>query len=171
MPGGRPTDYTEEIAIEICSRIASGQSIAKISKENDMPCQAAIYNWLAKYPEFVERYTKARESQADMFAEEILQIADESTNDWMLSNDPDNIGYKLNGEAIQRSKLRIDTRKWLAGKLRPKKYGDSINQKVTDGDGNPLPVANTDIAERMIALLEKSKATVSVVTDGDKISE
>lgn len=158
MPAGRPTDYAEELVREICGRIASGQSVATISKQSDMPASSTIYDWLAKYPEFAERYAKARENQADMFAEEILEIADTASNDWMESNDPDNVGYKLNGEAIQRSKLRIDTRKWLAGKLRPKKYGDSINQKVTDGDGNPLPVASNDIAERMIALLQKSKA-------------
>lgn len=169
MPVGRPTDYTTELAIDICSRISQGQSVVTISKQEGMPHQSTIYDWLAKYPEFTERYAKARELQADIFAEEILEIADTGKNDWMESNDPDNIGYKVNGEAIQRSKLRIDTRKWLAGKLRPKKYGDSINQKVTDGDGNPLPVASNDIAERMIALLERSK--ISAVTDGDKISE
>jgi len=153
----RPTDYNEHIIKEICSRIASGQSVATISKQSDMPASSTIYDWLSKYPEFVERYAKARENQADMFAEEILEIADTASNDWMESNDPDNAGYRVNGEAIQRSKLRIDTRKWLAGKLRPKKYGDSMYNKLSDADGNPLKMT-TDLDQQIIKqFLEERK--------------
>jgi hypothetical protein len=69
---------------------------------------------------------RAREEQADYFAEEILEIADDATNDWMERRDREgnNIGWQENGEAMQRSRLRVDARKWLMSKMAPKKYGE-----------------------------------------------
>lgn len=71
---------------------------------------------------------RARETQADAIFDEILDIADDGSNDWMEKHDGEggNIGWRENGEAIQRSRLRIDARKWMAGKLRPKVYGDKV---------------------------------------------
>ena len=75
--------------------------------------------------------TVSNEAQADALAEETLEIADDGKNDWMLDNDPDNPGYKLNGEHVQRSRLRVDARKWFASKVAPKKYGEKVEQTVT----------------------------------------
>src|SRR5262249_9536395 len=82
---------------------------------------------------FREQYARAREAQADVLFDEILDIADNASNDWMQANDPNNPGWRQNSEAIRRSQLRIDTRKWMAGKLRPKKYGDATRlEHATD---------------------------------------
>lgn len=124
MPAGRPTDYSEELATIICAGIAEGKSLNKICKEDSMPCMLSVYRWLFKYPEFSKNYTKAREDQAETLADDIVEISDNGTNDWMEINDPDNPGYRVNGEAIARSRLRVDARKWIASKLKPKKYGE-----------------------------------------------
>jgi hypothetical protein len=79
--------------------------------------------------EFVQQYARARELQADYHIDEIVEIADDSTNDYM--QDKDSAGYKLNGEHIQRARLRVDTRKWVASKLAPKKYGDKLDLNQT----------------------------------------
>ncbi len=76
--------------------------------------------------DFAEQYTRAREAQADFLAEDTIEIADNATNDWMATNDPENPGYTLNGEHVQRSRLRVDARKWFASKVAPKKYGEKI---------------------------------------------
>lgn len=89
-----------------------------------MPCMLSVYRWLFKYPEFSKNYTKAREDQAETLADDIVEISDNGTNDWMEINNPDNPGYRVNGEAIARSRLRVDARKWIASKLKPKKYGE-----------------------------------------------
>lgn len=92
-----------------------------------MPCAATVFNWLRRHKEFVEQYEKAKEEQADALAEDILDIADDGTNDWMereVGEGEGNTGWKLNGEHVQRSRLRVDARKWIASKLKPKKYGD-----------------------------------------------
>lgn len=92
-----------------------------------MPEQRTVYRWLAHkdHEEFRQQYARARELQADTLADECLDIADDARNDWMEKLGPEEAQlYQLNGEHIQRSRLRIDQRKWMAGKLKPKVYGD-----------------------------------------------
>jgi len=135
MPGGRPTKYTEELAIEFCSRLVDGTSVRTICKQEDMPASTTVFRWLAESMEFREQYEQAKEMAAEALAEECFDIADDGTNDWMEMNDRDGecIGYKVNGEALQRSRLRVDTRKWYLSKIKAKKYGEKqqIEQTTT----------------------------------------
>ena len=97
--------------------------------------------WLdGSRPEFSEQYARAREAQADKLAEEALQIADDGRSDTYLDAEGNE---KTNTEAIQRSKLRVDTRKWLASKMAPKKYGDKVTQEHTGADGGAIQVQST----------------------------
>ncbi len=124
---GRPSDYNLEVANQICAEIALGFSLRTICKAESMPSVVTIFSWIQKYPEFLKQYEKAKEEQADTLAEEMLDIADDGSNDWMvrLGKDQQSIGWQLNGE----SRLRLDARKWIASKLKPKKYGDSTTLK------------------------------------------
>jgi hypothetical protein len=125
--GGRPTIYSQEIADKICQRVATCSfGLKKLcTMHDDWPAMDTIYEWRYKIKEFSEQYAAAKLKQADYMAEEIVEIADEGRNDYMesLSDDDKGMGWKLNGEHVQRSKLRIDTRKWLAAKLLPRTYG------------------------------------------------
>lgn len=125
---GAPSKYTQEIADEICDRLTKGESLVKMCDDEHMPNPATVYRWLAVHDSFREKYTSAREAQADAIFDEILDIADDGRNDWMENVDDEGavLGYKFNGEAARRSQIRIDARKWMAGKLRPKKYGDKL---------------------------------------------
>lgn len=128
--GGRPSEYTKEIADEICERIAEGESLRRICLSEHLPNRKTIFHWLLNdtHPGFCDQYRMARDMQAENFADEMNDIADDGSNDYMENVDDQGavIGYKLNGEHINRSRLRIDTRKWIASKLKPKKYGDKI---------------------------------------------
>jgi hypothetical protein len=156
-PVGRPSSYTQEIADRICSELAEGRSLRTICKADDMPSCVTVYAWLRIHDEFLKQYTRAKEDAADAFAEEMLDIADEASNDWMEVHDKDNPGYRLNGEHINRSRLRVDTRKWIASKLKPKKYGD----KVAVGGADDLPpiqtadMTETEVARRIAFALQK----------------
>jgi hypothetical protein len=131
---GRPSIYSEELADAICERLACGESLKSISSADDMPVQQTVYNWLINKPGFLEKYTRARELQADTLADETLDIADDARNDWMLARGDDEAEiYRVNGENIQRSRLRIDQRKWFVSKVAPKKYGDKL---VLGGDAD-----------------------------------
>jgi hypothetical protein len=127
MPAGRPSLYSQELAARICEQLASGKSLRTVCKADGMPDMSTVFLWIQRHTEFSHQYARAKEEAADALAEEILDIADDGANDWIETNDPDNPGYKANGEHIQRSRLRVDTRKWYASKLKPKKYGEKID--------------------------------------------
>lgn len=166
-PGGRPTDYCDEMTIEILARIVEGRSLSAICRDADMPTIRTVYNWFAKYPEFLQRYAIAKQDSAETWADEIVDIADNSTNDWMANNDPENPGYKVNGESIQRSRLRVDTRKWLVSKLIPKKYGDRVINELTGADGGPIEYSDVERAKRVDAILDAARTRRAGQTDRD----
>jgi hypothetical protein len=120
--------YTEEMADKICERIADGESLKAICEDEGMPHKATVFKWLGENAAFSDKYARAREAQADALFDDILSIADDGRNDWMekQSLDGGNMGWQENGEALRRSQLRIDARKWMAGKLRPKKYSEKL---------------------------------------------
>lgn len=132
MPVGRPTDYTPELAAEICSRLADGESLKAICSRDGMPHKASVYLWLTKHPEFSDMYTRAREDQADTLADEIIDIADAAERDTIIKTNEDGSEYEVcNHEWINRSRLRVDARKWVAAKLKPRKYGERIDMNHT----------------------------------------
>jgi len=124
QPEGRPILYNDEMAFAICGLIAKGYSVCKTADTVGIGT-STVYAWLRVYPKFLDMYEKAKEDQADLLAEQILEICDDGRNDWMEVNDKGNEAYKVNGEHVQRSRLRVDARKWMASKLKPRKYGES----------------------------------------------
>ena len=134
---GRPSRYTPELAAELCERLADGETLRSICRDEKMPDKATVLRWLADKTkvDFRDQYAHARDMQADALFDEALEIADDASGDWSTDKD----GKKaLNHEHIQRSRLRVDTRKWAAGKLAPKRYGDKV-QHTGDG-GGPIRV-------------------------------
>jgi hypothetical protein len=136
---GRPSKYSNAMADRICERLVNGESLRAICRDGKMPDASNVFRWLRAKPSFREQYARAKEEQADTLADDILDIADNAENDWMASNAPGNKGWTINGEAVQRSKLRIDARKWLAGKMKPKKYGDRVDLNHESEDGSMTP--------------------------------
>lgn len=124
----RPSKYTDKLADEICEEISqSSKGLHLLCKEKESwPSAVTIYAWLASNKEFLNKYARAREIQADLFADQIIEIADDSSNDTMIIQTPNGAKEVENREWTTRSKLRCDARKWAASKLAPKKYGDRI---------------------------------------------
>lgn len=125
---GRPTDYTPALAEEICDAIASdSKGLRRLCKEHGhWPVKANIYKWLKKHPEFRDLYAQAKQHQIEALIDEILEIADDTSNDTIIKVDDDGNEKRVcNNEWINRSRLRIDSRKWLAAKLAPRLYGDN----------------------------------------------
>ncbi|MCK5600579.1 terminase [Candidatus Pacearchaeota archaeon] len=95
--------------------------------------------WLDADEELRDRYARAKEAQADFMADEMLDIADDGRNDWMKRHQANGESVEVvNNEVIQRSKLRIDARKWLASKLKPKKYSEKLQQEISGPGGGPV---------------------------------
>ena len=150
-PPGRPSIYTPELAAQICAHIADGKSLRAIAALDGMPHQDTIMAWLdGSKPAFSEQYARAREAQADKLAEEALQIADDGRSDTYLDAEGNE---RTDNEVIQRSRLRVDTRKWLASKMAPKKYGDKMAIGGAD-DLGPVQTVTKEMtdAERAVRL-------------------
>lgn len=129
---GRPTDYTKDMADKICEKISGGLSLRAICAEPGMPARGTVYRWLIENADFQDQYTRAREKQADYFAEEIIEIADSA---------------EAERAAVSKAKLQIDARKWAASKIAPKKYGDKQEIDVKSSDGSIRPSVRLDAAE------------------------
>ena len=134
---GVKTTYTKEIADSICEQLSIGVPLREICRQEGYPKWRTVYDWLAKDDEFSTRFAHARDVGHEALAQECLDIADNAENDWMLRENKDGSeSWQLNGEHVQRSKLRIETRLKLLAKWNPKKYGDKVTHS---GDAeNPI---------------------------------
>lgn len=130
---GRPELYSSELATAVCDLLAQGISLRSVCKQDGMPQMSTVFTWFQKHPEFTEQYARAKQESADALAEELLEIADESLPDAHKA-DP-----KAAGAVVQAHRLKVDTRKWLMSKMKPKKYGDKLDV-TTDGKALPAPI-------------------------------
>lgn len=124
---GRPCLYTPDVAAEILRRLTEGESLRAICKDAHLPAESTVRAWAVEdLNGFAAHYARARDIGLDAMADELLEISDDGSNDWMERNGADSEGWSVNGEALGRSRLRVDTRKWLLSKMAPKKYGDRV---------------------------------------------
>ena len=155
-PVGRPPEPVPQDRVEeIIVWVSEGKPLREYCRIEGNPPFRTVYNWLEKDKEFLARFAHARDLGEDVIAQECLEIADDATNDWMEYHDKDGdaIGWKLNGEHVQRSKLRIETRLKLLAKWNPKKYGERTT--LAGDPDNPLmePLDDTQRAAKLKALL------------------
>jgi hypothetical protein len=159
---GRPSKYTPEIAQEMCNLLADGVPLREICRKEGFPAWQTVYDWMVRDDKAVASgggvglsvaIARAREMGYDSLAEECLSIADDASNDWMerLDKDGQPVGWMLNGDHVQRSKLRIETRLKLLAKWDPKRFGDRV-QLAGDAE-NPVKVEVESQAEKMMAAL------------------
>lgn len=120
-PAGRPTAYDDEVAGEICRRVAAGAGTLELAAADDLPCLQSIYTWLGEKEDFRQRYNAACEQRAHLLADEVVAIADDASEDFIPARD--GLGAIPNLQAIRRAKLMMDARKWRVAKLAPRKYG------------------------------------------------
>ncbi len=156
---GAPSTYSQHIANVICIRIAEGESLRKILRDEGMPVQSTVYEWLLRHPEFAENYTRAREEQADTLADEIIDIADESPEmNEIRDKHGDVVDIKIDSGYVAYQKQRIEARKWTAMKLKPKKYGDRVAvEGVEGGAAIKTEDANADRFLEIIRNMEMNK--------------
>lgn len=142
----QPVEYSPEIVARICAEIASGKKLIDVCAMEGMPTRAGFYKWMKEHAGVVDMYTRAREERADIFADEIVEIAD-------TEEDPN------------KARVRIDARKWAAAKLNPKNYGDKI-----DVSGNLGVTLNDEQLESRVAHL-LGKAGIAALARGEGEAE
>lgn len=152
----RPTIYTPELAREICRRLAGGESLRSICRADDMPDERTVRGWAEDdYQGFAAPYAKARDLGMESMADELLAIADDGSNDWMERQRGDETVVVANGEAVARSRLRVDTRKWLMSKIAPKKYGDRLTTEHVGPNNGPIEISDKEAARQIAFMLAK----------------
>lgn len=136
-PNGRPSTFDAAKAKIICEMIVDGMSLRKACLDVNIP-PSTFLRWCDDHPELGEQYAKHRRLQAELLAAELLEIADDKTNDVIVTEDGRMIA---NTEFISRSRLRVDTRKWILSKMLPKIYGD----KIAIGGADDLPAIQSNV--------------------------
>lgn len=112
--------FSQETADLICQRLADGLSLRKACPEGMSP--STVLRWLEASTDFAEQYTRARDIGYKLLADELIEIADDASGDTVVTES----GPKQNPEFAARSRLRLDTRKWMLSKMLPKVYGDKL---------------------------------------------
>jgi len=141
---GRQSLYTPELAAYICEQVAVGRSLVSITREPGVPSYQTIMEWLKAHPDFEVTYRQARQDQADTLAEEIIAIAD---------------GVKDVGPAdsakVNAARLRVDARKWVASKLKPKVYGDRVETALTGAVTVEHTITDEDRAKALASIMAR----------------
>lgn len=152
---GRPTEYNQNMAERICDRLVEWESLRSICLDEDMPAKGTVLKWVARHKEFEDQYTRAKEHWVEWLVEEIFEIADDTSKDYIYWIDEDgNETKRLDSEHIQRSRLRVDTRKWYVWKVKPKKYWDKI--AIWWADDLP-PVQVEDVSALTLKQLDEER--------------
>lgn len=152
---GRPSTYSEDIAAEIVKRISEGEPLAQICRDEHMPGVSTVYDWMKRRGDLSGAIARAREAGFDVIATDCLKIADDPEGD------------------PQRDKLRVDTRLKLLAKWDPKRYGEAVQLKHSDAEGQTIDLSATSAAARLAALLEavRNRAAATPLLTGSDAGE
>lgn len=129
---GRPEIWDPLWADKICERLANGDSLRTVCKDPQMPGMTTVFKWLREHDEFAKQYARATEERAEAFAEDILVDAENAPNVVLGIDKSDNA-------RVNAVKIKIDTKKWLMAKMKPKKYGEKLDL-TSDGKALPQPI-------------------------------
>jgi hypothetical protein len=154
---GRPTIFSQQLADEICERLVKPESMRSICLDDHMPDRSTIARWMANDAHFAAMVAYARELQAEALIDEAMDIADNPAGDFVVK--PDGTPIPV-WEAVQRAKLRCDMRRWYAAKLAPKRFGETVTQKLAGKDEGPVEfkdVSEEARLEAFMAFLQKTK--------------
>lgn len=159
---------SQELLDEICLRTAEGASMRAIGRDPDMPSRTRILKELVENSRFADQYARAREAMYAGWAEEILEIADDGTTDYVTKVGRNGHEYEaVDQEHIQRSRLRVDSRRWLLSKLLPKQFGDKVEHEHGGEVAHKVDITGLSEREKMrrfaLFMLEDKAANGSTI--------
>lgn len=155
-------DQKAQACAEILAQVRSGLSLRESCRNGGdwTPAESTFRDWVDADEDLAAQYARAREARAEVIFEQCLAIADSQEGDIIPSPDG---GEQINHDVINRARLRIDTRRWMLGKMQPKKYGDKVQVDNTSSDGSMTPKDATPaldrLTDRINAIAERSGKT------------
>jgi transposase-like protein len=157
-------EYTEDEKERLFSAVCETMMtefipVGRACKVHKVP-KTTILQWRDKTPEHQELYARARSTVVDHWAEEVLTVSDETPSTFTDANG----SVRIDGAAVQHARLRVDSRKWLLSKLRPKVYGDKVTTEVTGADGGPITSVTLGV-EQLKGLTDEELATMTALLE------
>lgn len=155
--------FTPELGAKICERLAAGESLRSICRDEGMPAASTVLDWKDAHKEFGEHYARARLTGYALLAEEMIDIADDGTNDYVerVNQKTGEVEKAIDHDHVTRSRLRVDTRKWLLSKMLPKVYGDKLEIEAKIDIG---------LAERLARARNRTKDPQDTPDDGSDLA-
>lgn len=158
-PVGRPSIKTPELVDALLTRLMTGETLRSICRDAAMPHRETVFRWIRSDTEFRDQYAEAREIGLDSMFDEAIEIADDGSQDTIVDDEG---RERINSEWVQRSRIRIDTRKWYLARAMPKKYGEKVEQTLV---GDPDRPVHSNVTERKVTY-EIVKAQPIDITGG-----
>jgi hypothetical protein len=183
---GRPSTFTQAIADEICERISGGETLNQICRDEHMPARGTVVKWTQSHEHatFGLAYARARIAQLEFWADQVIDCADDSSRDYIDRVGKDGAVTRVfDAENVNRSRLRIDARRWLLSKLSPGKYGDFQKTQVelSGRGGGPIEVearprkSTLELARHIVFKLQQAQDEVNggptLLIEGNAIKE
>ena len=160
---GALVKFNETVADQICGRMSEGETLRQVCRDAAMPARSTVYRWLSRNPAFADQYAAAREALVASWADEIIDIADDGTTDYVTKVGRNGAEYEaVDQEHIQRSRLRVDARRWLLSKLNPGQYGDHVEVEHTGAVDHRHSISDTEKVRRLALFLLQSPAGATI---------
>ncbi len=145
------TVFSQKITDVICERMACGESLRGICEDPTMPGTSTVMRWLQKHSDFRDQYARAREAQADFYADDIVHLSDQDSVSRRTFVNDDGSVETLTVDMVARTRVQIDARKWFASKIAPKKYGDRT--QIEHGGGMTVNSVTDQSDEQLAAIV------------------
>ena len=167
--GGRPTLFSDSLAAFICGRLAIGETLTEICRTPGLPSTATVYRWKRENPEFCKDYALARVDQMEAWSDDIITISDDSSMDTVTKRDPKGREFEaIDHENIQRSRLMVETRKWIMAKIAPR-YADKIAHEHSGEVVHTVELSDRERMRRLATFLlqdQRAEANDSAIAAG-----
>ena len=167
--GGRPTLFSEALAAHICGELATGETLTKICRTPGLPVPATVHRWKRENPQFSADYARARVDQMEAWSDEIITISDDSSMDTVTKRDPKGREFEaIDHENIQRSRLMVDTRKWIMAKIAPR-YADKVAHEHSGEVVHTVELSDRERMRRLATFLlqdQRAEANDSAIVAG-----
>ncbi len=167
-PPKRPRAYADEVGYLILERIANGEKLHEVCADPAMPATCTFFRWVAENKDFAVSYGYALRARFDRQEYDLIQIADDAANDYIIQADDDGIpSVKPNAELLERVRIKLEIRKWIMQKGLPRRYGDTAKAPPAPVDAGELQTITAAKAEEQprylareaIALIRAQKMT------------
>lgn len=156
---GRPSTYTPATAELIAARLCDGETLTEICKTPGMPTRQCVHKWRMRIPAFDDLYLRARAVGMESMSDDLLTIADDDTGDLLPDGSP-------NSANVQRSRLMVDSRKFLMAKLAPKIYGDRVEVEHSGTVDHAVTLSDRERMRRLLSFTAQDVAA-GVTVDGE----